>query len=602
MKITDYKIDEVKNEFDDHLLDIIGNEFKFDHEKGISEWIKNSVDAYIRKGAPDNEQYIWLRFTDSKGNEASFDSIDFVGMTSDDIEKALKRWGDPNAAKRGLRYKVFGGHGNGGKFYMRQMFDRSYFLTYKNGLLNIFGFSKNKKYGFADGYKNKSINLLGALKLASIASEDIPKKIFQELKAGNTGFTLVRGIGPRGMKKTVKAEQIVEKLRRHPQAIRILERKNVQVIHNGNRIYDHVAPIELQPLPGFEEARTIELPTDVPFKSQDGEEEIIKLASPKFARGKLILKTSEIALTSSSKFTDLNRIDIIGELGVIATYPLRELGLYFPQTDFLYGECHCPILEDPDDDCVKNDRTRLVDNSKTKVLLEYISEQIKKLCEEIAGNEEKEREESNNKLSSDYNNFLDAWKNQFMSKILSEILVGPGEGPGGGSGTGGSKGKIGNGHGNDKKTGGGEGSSDGGGSTPKKGSRFPKVLLSGRDDDPLSPGKKLFLKSAQGLIYQRPKDVEEGIYWINTSSPLASAIIDEYNADSTRWRDYLFQRYVDIFIKEALMTLEEKEPDRFNAATIDGDILGKLVSRIHEAAAKDLSSFLFDESFKVKPQ
>ena len=36
---------EEKNVIDDHLLDIIGNEFKFSHEKGLSEWLKNSADA-----------------------------------------------------------------------------------------------------------------------------------------------------------------------------------------------------------------------------------------------------------------------------------------------------------------------------------------------------------------------------------------------------------------------------------------------------------------------------------------------------------------------------------------------------------------------------
>ncbi len=39
---------EEKNVIDDHLLDIIGNEFKFSHEKGLSEWLKNSTDAYLR--------------------------------------------------------------------------------------------------------------------------------------------------------------------------------------------------------------------------------------------------------------------------------------------------------------------------------------------------------------------------------------------------------------------------------------------------------------------------------------------------------------------------------------------------------------------------
>ncbi len=106
------KIIEEKNVIDDHLLDIIGNEFKFSHEKGLSEWLKNSADAYLRAGREDEENFIIFRFNDR--NDILFECIDFVGMTSEDINKALKRWGDPEAAKRGTGKRVFGGHGNGG--------------------------------------------------------------------------------------------------------------------------------------------------------------------------------------------------------------------------------------------------------------------------------------------------------------------------------------------------------------------------------------------------------------------------------------------------------------------------------------------------------
>lgn len=132
------KILEEKNEIDDHLLDIIGNEFKFDHEKGLAEWLKNSVDAYITSDIPDSEQYVIIRAKDGSKDDAILEVIDFVGMEQSHIEKALKRWGDPEAAKRGLNKRVYGGHGNGGKFYMRQMFLSSHFVTYKNGCLNIF--------------------------------------------------------------------------------------------------------------------------------------------------------------------------------------------------------------------------------------------------------------------------------------------------------------------------------------------------------------------------------------------------------------------------------------------------------------------------------
>lgn len=596
---NNYQILEEKNVIDDHLLDIIGNEFKFDHEKGLSEWLKNSVDAYIRTNTPDNKQYVTFRFTDGKKGDGMFECIDFVGMTSLDIDKALKRWGDPEAAKRGLNKKTYGGHGNGGKFYMRQMFDKSYFITYKNGFINVFGFNKNKRYGFASGFKNKKVGVGGALQIAGLRQGDVPSEYYEKIKNNESGFTVVKGMVPHGMRNAIKANRICGKLKKHPQSMRLLERINVKIVHNGQVIIDFLKPEKIAPLEKFKDPIVLEIPEKLIHISSDEEKKVVYLSNKKYKPGKLILRTSGIALTQNSKFSELNRIDIIGELGVVASYQLRELGLYYPQTDFIYGECECPILEDTDDDCVKNDRTKLTENLKTYVLLDWIKENVKKLCEQISEKEEEEREDINKKISSDFNNFLNQWKNRFMSRLLSEILVGPGEGPGGGTGSGGSFGDFGSGQGNNGKSGGGEGDKEGGGDTSKKGARFPRVLLSGYDEDPLNLGSKLFLQVGHGLIYQRAQDVKEGIYWINTTSPLAEVILNKYDANSPRWRDYLFQRYVDIFIKEALIKLEKKEPDRFNSSTIDGDIMGKLVLKIHEAASKDLNGFLFDERYKI---
>lgn len=72
------EIMEEKNVIDDHLLDIIGNEFKFSHEKGLSEWLKNAADAYLRDGREDEESFIVFRFKDK--DEVIFECIDFVGM------------------------------------------------------------------------------------------------------------------------------------------------------------------------------------------------------------------------------------------------------------------------------------------------------------------------------------------------------------------------------------------------------------------------------------------------------------------------------------------------------------------------------------------
>src|SRR2546422_792888 len=134
------------NKFDDHFLDVVGNQFKFDHPKGLAEWLKNSADAYATEGVRDQEQFVLLRFLQANPKSQSiFECIDFVGLTKHDINEALKIWGSPTAAKKGTTVTTYGGHGNGGKFYMRQMFGTSRIMAYKAGLLNVFAFDAERR-------------------------------------------------------------------------------------------------------------------------------------------------------------------------------------------------------------------------------------------------------------------------------------------------------------------------------------------------------------------------------------------------------------------------------------------------------------------------
>jgi len=91
-------------------------------------------------------------------------------------------------------------------------------------------------------------------------------------------------------------------------------------------------------------------------------------------------------------------------------------------------------------------------------------------------------------------------------------------------------------------------------------------------------------------IYQRPQDVTGGIYWINTSRPLAEKILHRNSADSPRWREYVFQRYVDIILREAIYLLGKEEP------TLTPDDISRKVddvtTKIHRQAAQDLDRFL----------
>ena len=185
---------------DDAVLDLFGNDFKFDHAKGLAEWLKNSCDAYLRDKTPDDEQFIIARLTeDGSARLLRIECIDFVGMTKGQIDDAFKRFFDPQAAKKGAKeslIKTLGGHGNGGKFYMRQMFKTSRAITYRDGRLNIFGFNAKGEYGFEDGFEDKKMSLQAAMKEAGIERIELPPSVKKALEAAQIGFTVVVGEHP----------------------------------------------------------------------------------------------------------------------------------------------------------------------------------------------------------------------------------------------------------------------------------------------------------------------------------------------------------------------------------------------------------------------
>jgi hypothetical protein len=600
--MSELKIKPQPNAFHDRFLDIIGSTFRFDHAKGLAEWLKNSSDAYIRQDVNDEDQFIFVRLRKKTAvSPARFECIDFVGMTHNEIETAFKTWGDPEAAARGRRgKKILGGHGNGGKFYMREMFKTSRFITYRNGSINIFGFNETKQYGFADGYEKRAIGLPRALELADIKNDlldELPVHVRANLEAGRTGFTVVIGEGPAKMAGRNTPRSIIQRLCVHPQARRLIRAKPIYAVVES-------APMRLEvenlpPKEGFEGPFEYDVPAELPFGSQ-----MIQMANADFGPGKLQLHTTSEPFSRTGDKGALNCIDIRGEVGVIGSYRMNELGHIrnFPETEFIYGECTCPILEDPDDDCVSNDREKLVDSEKTQALLQWICEKVGSLADKMAvkGKETQRTEEL--QQSSLFNNFLNSWmqKSKFWEQLRGEIFGGAGTGGGFGGSGGGGAGLGGGGAGGGGGSAGGGGTGGGGDGTKKRpGPKFPVVRLSDIDDDPLNPGQKVRCDARHPLIYQRSEDVSEGIYWINTTAPFARKLLDEYGSESTRWREYMFQRHIDIIVKQNIYEMEKKE-SQLSAALVDSMVLDLVNRRVHEVASKDssLSAFLFNESLK----
>jgi hypothetical protein len=320
--------------------------------------------------------------------------------------------------------------------------------------------------------------------------------------------------------------------------------------------------------------------------------------NPKYPwSGRLTLRTSGDPLRAN--LSTLNTIDFIGEVGVIGTYRIHEVGAtrFSGQVEFLYGECECPILEDPEHDCVRNDRQKLIDTERTGALLEWVRGQVEDLAEKMEKKNSQDRKAQDLKNTSALNEILNRWKDRFMSQVWTEMFAG--QGPAGSSG---GDGGVGGDRGDGKDTGGkskgGEGQD--GGSEKKSRPRFPQVLVSGQDHDPLENTRSAVpftCDPRHPAVYQRTKDVAAGIYWINTSRPLAERVISEYTAESPRWREYLFQRYVEIISKEAIYQL-----GKTSTALSADDVIRQLddvTTRVHDQATKDLNSFLFEETLQA---
>ena len=332
------------------------------------------------------------------------------------------------------------------------------------------------------------------------------------------------------------------------------------------------------------------------------------MANDKFRQGKLTLDTSVEPFSRHGDRATLNCIDIMGEIGVIASYRMNELGQIknFSESEFIYGECYCPILEDPDDDCARNARDKLVEeNEKAQALLAWICQKVNDLADKMAAKSAQEQRVQELKQSSVFNEFLNSWmrKSKFWEKLRGEIFGGPGVGGGfGGTGGGDDLGAKGKHKGGDTGTTGLDGDKGGGaGGEKKQGPKFPAVLLSNYDEDPLRFTDKVNCEPGHPPVYQRDVDVPESIFWINTQSPFAKKIRESrnYGPDSTRWREYLFQRHMDILIKQAVYETEKRESD-LSAARIDG-LLDKIYKQVYESAAQDpsLESFLFKESLSA---
>lgn len=409
------------------------------HETGLPEWIKNSSDEYMRRQYSKDNRVIVVIMADKKGgvSRPSISCLDFSGMTSQIIETSFRYWADPEAAKQGLDVKdVQGGHGNGGKCYMTQMFtDYAHIVTVREGRGNRygviggdvrFGYIPDRKLGRDFTVKDPAFEINKVLVRAKCELKHLPKEAQASLKKSN-GFTLVMGVGPKGYSTKIPVKELVEDLLDNAQMIRTLDLCPVFVVYNG-KTYNDGKPLtlrEIPPIPGAEQDRVIPVPATL-YDPLNGEP-VSTTSEGKFPEGKLILKTSNVSMRWKRKTRHRINFGAAGEYVGFILVP--ELNVQSPYQDRIYGE----VELDSTTEIKQNDRSHLAESPLKRALLQFCADKVQRYAEEFEAKEKRKYDQKEKEGISKINEALDRWKNKFLQEqsigLWGEGVGGPGPNP-----------------------------------------------------------------------------------------------------------------------------------------------------------------------------
>jgi hypothetical protein len=393
------------------------------HEKGLPEWVKNSADEYARTKRVAPERIIVILLNDDRQKRtASISCLDFSGMTSEVIEGNFRQWADPDAAQRDAKAdSIQGGHGNGGKCYMCQMFDSHALLqTVKDGLGCTYGVPANSvRFGYFPSRNNgRDYKIPNAPHRLSIALKNLhcdPNRLppaVQTAVATCSGYTIVSGFGPKGLSGRAAFISLIDHFQEHPQMIRTLDFCHVYVMLNGTPFNagEPLSLLKIPPLQGGETPRVITIPeelTDPAYKTT-----VSTTSDGKRPQGEIVLLTSDKSMRWGRKGRHVITFKAGAEY--IGYVPLTELDVQSPFRDQIYGECTLAALEP----FVQNDRGLLAEAPLTRAVNVFLSEQITKYAKEFEAKEKKKYDQKEKSELSKINEALDRWKNQFLDHLF----------------------------------------------------------------------------------------------------------------------------------------------------------------------------------------
>jgi len=401
-----------------HTLDQLTSRFR-GVKDGLPELIKNSKDQYSRLGVVDREGRRILVIADTVSHRLGV--LDFAGARSSDFE-GWTTWSSRTAGRKEMSDDIEAGHGNGGKAFMvRGAVEFSFLESCFEGKRTRMGFKNERPadlykpgHGREDGVKLDNVNepnakarLESFLSEFGIASRELPPRALAAFQKRNA-FTgvLLSGVtdweGRRKNKIKRLAEVVIpELIASHGQTAMSIETCEVWVIVDGKlKTEEPIAPVALEPYPGFEEPVQYEIPDLLPDpETGDAVDMVCGTSGPRYLR----LSTSAKQLQLSEETKARNVIRLWNQRNNVANWPLQSLGVLLTSVSFIYGEIRCPALTGVH--LAGAERVHLSDTPLVRALEEWAREKVKTLAEELhkammAENKPRDREQAKSVLQS----------------------------------------------------------------------------------------------------------------------------------------------------------------------------------------------------------
>jgi hypothetical protein len=582
------------------ILDTIGKSFKFSHGKGVAEWLKNSLDNYLRltEYGEESRSGMWpvlLNLVDGARTKPgpNLAVIDFGGASFDDVQQFFLYWGDRSAATHGRRSNasVTGGHGNGGKFYMREMWRHgSRFLTWRNHKVTslIVDRSDDGTTGMWE-LQDQTMDWRDSLRFALSDEENLggndwiisylqkhEPSILEELDACRRGLSVVVGRRAEQLYSSNDVvsgarwnyQRLVDDIREAPQARRPIRELSISVFVNGELRLPHLHSHSFDDDPDWPPQEWI-----LPSHIVEGETDPVTDASI----GSFQLRKSATQL--SGRMKEFNCIFITDEAGnPVASYPMGEVPIsgYSALLSFLSGNLQLtfPKL----DSLVQNDRERLISTQTTYRILAWVGERVLERAREIEGAQREMERKNELELATVLNQALNDHAKRFLREVQTEILVdlirdtnGTEPSSEGGEGVGwegqggiGERGDGPDGKGPDGKGGTNPGDLDEipGTSHQSRVPRFPQVLLSGIDPDPSKDdGASKQFTDRHPPLEQDDIDRQHNVWWINTLHPFAQEALRHGGAQGSTFKAFQLYMFCEVVQYETLRLIQLREAE-----------------------------------------